>query len=114
MRDRNGDGASAEAQTCSASASGGSLNRRALYIGLGIGAAAGVFFGWEWLVAIGAASLIIALAPCLIMCALGVCAMRMCTKTDGGAKAEPGDAGTLVTDPAAENAPGADTPKIRT
>lgn len=30
-------------------------------------------FSWNWLVAIGAASLILSFAPCAIMCTLGVC-----------------------------------------
>ena len=64
-------------QTCTARAGGGAFNRRTLYIGLSIGAAAGLFLGWDWLVAIGAASVIIAFAPCLVMCALGLCAMRI-------------------------------------
>jgi hypothetical protein len=84
-----------------------------MYFGLGIGAAAGLFLGWDWLVAIGTASLIIALAPCLIMCAFGVCATRMC-KTEGIAKPEPADAGAPITKTAVENAPGAAAPEART
>jgi hypothetical protein len=69
------------------------LNRRALYIGIGIAAAAGLFLGWDWLVAVGAASIIIAIAPCLIMCALGLCMNRACRdkKTDVLGKAGAGD-----------------------
>lgn len=32
-------------------------------------------FSWNWLVAIGAASLILSFAPCAVMCALGMCMM---------------------------------------
>lgn len=32
---------------------------------------------WSWLVAIGAASLLLSVAPCLAMCALGLCMHRM-------------------------------------
>src|ERR1700730_8501269 len=31
--------------------------------------------GWDWLAAVGAAPLIVSAAPCLIMCALGLCMM---------------------------------------
>lgn len=45
-----------------------------------IGIAAAVIVGgaalnWGWLVAVGAAPLLLALAPCAAMCALGLCAM---------------------------------------
>jgi len=36
---------------------------------------AGVALGWDWLSAVGIAPLIVATAPCLIMCALGMCMM---------------------------------------
>lgn len=32
---------------------------------------------WSWLVAIGIAPILIAVAPCAVMCALGLCAMKM-------------------------------------
>jgi hypothetical protein len=35
--------------------------------------AAAAFFNWGWLVAIGVAPLLVALAPCAAMCALGLC-----------------------------------------
>ena len=37
----------------------------------------GMAYNWSWLVAIGAAPVILALAPCAAMCALGVCMKRM-------------------------------------
>jgi hypothetical protein len=37
---------------------------------------AGLFFGWGWLVAIGLAPILVSLAPCLLMCALGICMAR--------------------------------------
>lgn len=47
--------------------------RRALLI-LGVAAlAGGLAFNWSWLVAIGAAPIILSVAPCLVMCALGLC-----------------------------------------
>lgn len=32
-----------------------------------------LYFGWSWLTAAGAAGVLLALAPCLAMCALGIC-----------------------------------------
>lgn len=49
----------------------------------------GAAFNWDWLVAVGAAPLILSLAPCAAMCALGLC-MRGgsggCAKNDPAAK----------------------------
>ena len=42
----------------------------------------GAFLNWGWLAAAGIAPIIIALAPCAIMCGLGLCAMKM----GGGSK----------------------------
>jgi hypothetical protein len=58
----------------------------------------GLALGWNWLVAVGAAPLILSLAPCAAMCALGVCMMARgnssCTKVSPE-KAEPsGSTGT--------------------
>ena len=36
----------------------------------------GLVVGWKWLTAVGIAPIIVSAAPCLIMCALGVCTMR--------------------------------------
>jgi len=38
---------------------------------------AGLALGWNWVVAFGFAPLILAVAPCAAMCALGVCMMPM-------------------------------------
>ena len=35
----------------------------------------GLGLGWNWLTAVGIAPIIVSTAPCLIMCALGVCVM---------------------------------------
>ena len=35
----------------------------------------GLALNWGWFVAIGLAPLILAFAPCVVMCAVGVCAM---------------------------------------
>jgi hypothetical protein len=48
----------------------------------------GLFFGWGWLVAVGVAPLLISAAPCVLMCALGLCMLRR----DGGSGAKSGSA----------------------
>lgn len=35
----------------------------------------GLGLGWDWLTAVGVAPLIVTAAPCLLMCALGLCMM---------------------------------------
>lgn len=52
-------------------------NRRVL---LAIGALVlivAALLNWGWLAAVGIAPILIAVAPCAIMCALGLCAMKM-------------------------------------
>jgi hypothetical protein len=41
--------------------------------------AAGVAWQWSWLVAIGIAPLLVSAAPCVAMCALGLCMHRVCS-----------------------------------
>ncbi len=43
----------------------------------------GVGLVWQWsgLVAIGVAPLLVSAAPCVAMCALGLCMHRMCNRT---------------------------------
>ena len=38
--------------------------------------ALGLYLGWGWLAALGLAPIILSLAPCVAMCALGLCMMR--------------------------------------
>ena len=57
------------------------LSKRRIVLLVGLGAlAAGLALNWNWLTAVGAAPVLISLAPCAAMCALGLC-MR-----GGGAK----------------------------
>jgi hypothetical protein len=76
---------SVESALCCAAASsiqppGGVLrswigNRRVLAVaGLGV-TGGGIAIGWDWLTTVGIAPLIVSAAPCLIMCALGLCMM---------------------------------------
>ena len=48
---------------------------RALLIGGIAVVAAGLALGWNWVVAAGLAPIILSLAPCAVMCALGMCMM---------------------------------------
>ena len=50
-------------------------DRRVLIIGAIALAVLGIWAGWGWVVALGVAPLILAAAPCLVMCALGLCMM---------------------------------------
>jgi hypothetical protein len=47
--------------------------RRGLFALGGAALVAGLAFNWSWLVAVGAAPLILGIGPCLVMCALGLC-----------------------------------------
>jgi hypothetical protein len=56
--------------------------RTAALVSIAIAAlAAGLYFGWSALTALGLTTFIISLLPCVAMCALGICASRMGTKT---------------------------------
>jgi hypothetical protein len=61
---------------------------------LGVGAV----LNWGWLAAIGVAPILLALAPCAVMCALGLCMMKgggkSCSSGDQSAK---GTSETIVT-----------------
>ncbi len=51
--------------------------RRGLIVATLAVAGGGLALNWSWLVAIGVAPLLISLAPCAAMCALGLCMSRM-------------------------------------
>ncbi|MDQ2803401.1 MAG: hypothetical protein M3Y41_12220 [Pseudomonadota bacterium] len=54
------------------------LGRNRLVIGVAaIGVIAAAAGHWSWLVAIGAAPLLLSVAPCAAMCGLGLCMHRM-------------------------------------
>lgn len=75
------------AQSCCAApaAKAGWLSSRNVVIGAtALGIAAGLFFGWNWLVAAGLASIIVGILPCLAMCALGLCMNKMGKKEAPG------------------------------
>lgn len=54
--------------------------RGLLLVGIAV-IAAGLALGWNWVVAIGLAPIVLAVAPCALMCALGMCMMGMGRKT---------------------------------
>ena len=87
---RNIEANAAAAQECCAPAAKSRwLNSRNLLIGLALAGGAGALvLGWDWLVAAGLASIIVAVAPCLVMCALGLCMGRQ-KKSDPSAAATP-------------------------
>lgn len=47
---------------------------------------AGLALNWSWLVAAGVAPILLALAPCAAMCALGLCMRNMGGKSCAGEK----------------------------
>ena len=53
----------------------------------------GLYAGWGWLTAVGLAPIILSLAPCAAMCAIGACAMSRsgsgCAKATTVDKIEP-------------------------
>ena len=65
------------------------LGRRGLMLTALAVIGAGLTLNWSWLTAIGAAPLILAVAPCAVMCGLGLCMMggsKSChTKSDPAA-----------------------------
>ena len=68
-------------------------DRRVLAVaGLAI-AFTGLALGWNWLAAVGIAPLIVSAAPCLLMCALGLCMMgkgqKACSSQSAQGAAEP-------------------------
>lgn len=64
-------------------------NRRVLAIVAFAAISAGLALNWSWLVAAGIAPILLALAPCAAMCALGLCMSKMggrsCTAGKDGA-----------------------------
>ena len=41
-----------------------------------------IWLGWPWLLAAGIGPVLLSLAPCLIMCGLGFCMLRSCSKQE--------------------------------
>jgi len=68
-------------------------SRRALVITGVVVVFGGLALGWKWLAAIGIAPVILSLAPCAAMCAVGACAMMKgassCAKPSSAKSEEP-------------------------
>ena len=58
--------------------------RRGLIVGIAALAVAGLWFSWPWLVLAGIAPILIAVAPCAIMCALGLCGRHLVSNAHQG------------------------------
>ena len=56
------------------------FGRRGLILSAMAVVAAGSWLNWGWLTAIGAAPSILSLAPCAVMCGLGICCMKGSSK----------------------------------
>lgn len=75
-------------------------NRRVLAVaGLAVGGS-GIALGWDWLTAIGVAPLLLSAAPCLVMCALGLCMMGKSNQACSGATARQSIQAAPPTEPA--------------
>lgn len=93
---RNVEANTASAQECCApAAKSGWLSQRNLLIGAALAGGTGALvLGWDWLVAAGLASIILAVAPCLVMCALGLCMQRKGKSDQPAAGTPPATPGT--------------------
>jgi hypothetical protein len=74
-------------------------NRKILAVLAVVVVGAGLALNWSWLAAAGIAPILLALAPCAAMCALGLCMSKMggksCSEAKDAQKAAPkGDAET--------------------
>jgi hypothetical protein len=67
-------------------------NRRVLIALAAAAVTGGAILNWSWLVAIGAAPVILSLLPCAAMCAIGLCAMRG-SESECGKEANKNEAG---------------------
>lgn len=56
--------------------------RRGLILLAVTAAGVGMYFNWSWLVAARVAPVLLAVAPCAVMCGLGLCMNKMCSKSD--------------------------------
>ena len=73
--------------------------RRGLIVLTVIALGAGLILNWSWLVAAGVAPLLLALAPCAAMCALGICMNNMGGKSCASQSKPGADTGTGPSSP---------------
>jgi hypothetical protein len=69
------------------------FSRRGLIVLAALSLALGLAFNWSWFVAIGAAPIILAVLPCAVMCAFGLCMAHGNHQADGAASTGPNNAG---------------------
>ena len=70
--------------------------RRGLILLSVVAVGAALAFNWSWLVAVGAAPLLLALAPCAAMCALGLCMNRSGGKSCSNEPSSSSDGATTM------------------
>jgi hypothetical protein len=58
---------------------------RGKWLMVAMAVAAGLTLGWEQLVVLGIAPILLSLLPCLVMCGLGLCVMKCKDKPAGSA-----------------------------
>ena len=58
--------------------------------------AGGVYLGWGWLAAVGIAPVLLSLAPCAAMCALGLCMSRRGDKSCSSEPQTKGNSGRVM------------------
>lgn len=85
-------------------------SKRQALIGLAVAAVSGgAALNWSWLVAVGLAPLILSVLPCVVMCALGLCAMRSAGQGENKQPERAGSSGQDFPQPAEPSRP-ASTP----
>jgi hypothetical protein len=82
-------------------------DRRVLIVAGVLALVLGAAFNWSWLIAVGAAPVLLAVLPCAAMCALGLCAMSMNGSSPGATTAPTG----ATADGSAESQGGGDKVK---
>ena len=63
--------------------------RRLYWVVAAVLVIAGMALGWNWLVAAGVLPILLSVLPCVVMCAIGACAMNQGSKSCG--EQTPGD-----------------------
>jgi hypothetical protein len=70
-------------------------SRRGLILLAAVPIIGAVAVGWPWLVAVGVAPLLVAAAPCVAMCALGLCMKGMSERACSTATAQEAGGGSI-------------------
>jgi hypothetical protein len=70
-----------------------------------LAAIGGLAWGWEWLTAVGLASVIVSVLPCALMCAAGLCMGRRGSGNGTGSSCHGADKGSPAADKSVPAAP---------